>query len=146
MNSIQAGKGLAWPCVLSWSGRRRRLAKFIIQRWGLHRKEGLAQRMADLDGVSLIDRGRVRALRLTKLIGSDSPSGNQPNPTHPIPINNLEVWLSGLRHWFAKSTYKKIVSWVRIPFPPARKWNGRAKWRERKNLLVESLGGQNSTT
>lgn len=38
-----------------------------------------------------------------------------------IPINNLEGWLSGLRHWFAKSTYKKIVSWVRIPFPPARK-------------------------
>ncbi|KAL4339389.1 hypothetical protein GQ457_06G024690 [Hibiscus cannabinus] len=40
----------------------------------------------------------------------------------------------------------KIVSWVRIPFPPARKWNGRAKLRERKNLLVESPGGQNSTT
>ncbi|XLT27829.1 hypothetical protein HN873_059121 [Arachis hypogaea] len=48
--------------------------------------------------------------------------------------DQLEVWLSGLRHWFAKSTYKKIVSWVRIPFPPARKWNGRAKLRERKNL------------
>ena len=59
----------------------------------------------DLDRVSLIDRGRVRALRLTQVIGSDSPSGNQPNPAHPIPINNLEVWLSGLRHWFAKSTY-----------------------------------------
>nr|GMC58548.1 hypothetical protein TanjilG_32901 [Ipomoea batatas]GMD77933.1 hypothetical protein TanjilG_32901 [Ipomoea batatas] len=51
---------------------------------------------------------------------------------------NFKVWLSGLRHWFAKSTYKKIVSWVRIPFPPARKFNGRAKLRERKNLLVES--------
>lgn len=46
----------------------------------------------------------------------------------------LEVWLSGLRHWFAKSTYNKIVSWVRIPFPPAQKLNGRAKLRERKNL------------
>lgn len=29
---------------------------------GLHRKEGVAQRVADFDGVSLIDRGRVRAL------------------------------------------------------------------------------------
>ncbi|KAF1893360.1 hypothetical protein Lal_00001826 [Lupinus albus] len=87
------------------------------------------------------------ALRLTQLIGSDSPSVGCPT-AHKIPINNLEVWLSGLRHWFAKSTYKKIVSWVRIPFPPARKWNGRAKLRERKNLLVlvESPGGQNSTT
>jgi hypothetical protein len=33
----------------------------------------------------------------------------------------MEVWLSGLRHWFAKSTYKKIVSWVRIPFPPVER-------------------------
>ncbi|OIW15497.1 hypothetical protein TanjilG_32901 [Lupinus angustifolius] len=81
------------------------------------------------------------------LIGSDSPSVGCPT-AHKIPINNLEVWLSGLRHWFAKSTYNKIVSWVRIPFPSAQKWNGRAKLRDRKNLLVlvQSLGGQNSTT
>ena len=48
------------------------------------------------------------------------------NPTRHIQFRS-EVWLSGLRHWFAKSTYKKIVSWVRIPFPPAQKWKGRAK-------------------
>lgn len=36
---------------LSWSGRRRRLAKFVIQRWGVHRKEGVAQRVADFDGL-----------------------------------------------------------------------------------------------
>ncbi|KAK7411402.1 hypothetical protein VNO78_02835 [Psophocarpus tetragonolobus] len=65
-----------------------------------------------------------------------STSQRLQSTAHPITINNFEVWLSGLRHWFAKSTYKKIVSWVRIPFPPARKWNGRAKLRERKNLLV----------
>ncbi|CAJ1978075.1 unnamed protein product [Sphenostylis stenocarpa] len=33
-----------------------------------------------------------------------------------------------------------IVSWVQIPFLSARKWNGRAKLRERKNLLV-CVGG-----
>ena len=64
-------------------------------------------RSIDLDRVSLIESTRASALRLTQVIGSESPSGNQPNPAHPIPINNLEVWLSGLRHWFAKSTYKK---------------------------------------
>lgn len=73
--------------------------------------------MADLDG------GRVRVLARYGLRGSDSPSG-----AHQISINNLEGWLSGLRHWFAKSTYKKIVSWVRIPFPPARKCNGQKNY------------------
>lgn len=130
MNSIQAGKGLALPCLLSWSGRRRRLAKFIIQWWGVHRKEGVAQRVADFDGVSLIDRGRVRALARYGL--RSCPKGYLIRST-----TYLEVWLSGLRHWFAKSTYKKIVSWVRIPFPPARKWNGQAKLRERKNLRTK---------
>ncbi|KAI4298021.1 hypothetical protein L6164_037873 [Bauhinia variegata] len=41
---------------------------------------------------------------------SENNVGYRPfgQPTaHQIPINNLEVWLSGLRHWFAKSTYKK---------------------------------------
>lgn len=85
--------------------------------------------MLGRSGWSLAHRGRVRALaRYGLLRGSDSPSG-----AHKISINNLEGWLSGLRHWFAKSTYKKIVSWVRIPFPPARKCNGQAKLRERKN-------------
>lgn len=29
-----------------------------------------------------------------------------------------EKWLSGLKHWFAKSTYNFVVSWVRIPSFP----------------------------
>jgi hypothetical protein len=29
-----------------------------------------------------------------------------------------EEWLSGLKHWFAKSKYNFFVPWVRIPFPP----------------------------
>lgn len=32
------------------------MLKFIIQRWGVHRKEAVAQRVANLDGV-LVDRG-----------------------------------------------------------------------------------------
>ena len=31
---------------------------------------------------------------------------------------NREGWLSGLRHWFAKSAYNLLVPWVRIPFLP----------------------------
>ncbi len=30
----------------------------------------------------------------------------------------VEEWLSGLRHWFAKSAYIFVVPWVRIPFLP----------------------------
>ena len=41
--------------------------------------------------------------------------GEDPIPSPP------EVWLSGLRHWSAKSTnIQDIVSWVRILFPPNR--------------------------
>ncbi|KAG4905987.1 hypothetical protein JHK86_057234 (mitochondrion) [Glycine max] len=43
---------------LFWNTRR--LAKFIIQWWGVHRKEGVAQRVADLDGVSLIEEEYAR--------------------------------------------------------------------------------------
>ncbi|KAK8539582.1 hypothetical protein V6N13_034874 [Hibiscus sabdariffa] len=117
---------------------------FVALSDSIHQVKGLEsfpERAFFIERESLAHRGRVRALARYGLRGSDSPSG-----AHQISINNLEGWLSGLRHWFAKSTYKKIVSWVRIPFPPARKWNGRAKLRERKNLLVESPGGQNSTT
>ncbi|GFS28595.1 hypothetical protein Acr_00g0002710 [Actinidia rufa] len=83
--------------------------------------------------------GRVGGENRPGKVHHSVPFGQPTKPgiSNSIPINNLEVWLSGLRHWFAKSTYKKIVSWVRIPFPPARKWNGRAKLRERKNLLVD---------
>ena len=51
------------------------------------------------------------ALRLTQLIKSNNPSGNQPNPAHKIPINNLEVWLSreymfGLSFLTTQNIYK----------------------------------------
>ena len=30
----------------------------------------------------------------------------------------MEKWLSGLKHWFAKSAYNDFISWVQIPFSP----------------------------
>lgn len=34
--------------------------------------------------------------------------------------NYWERWLSGLKRWFAKSKYNKIIPWVRIPFFPIK--------------------------
>lgn len=41
------------------------------------------------------------------------------HPYKNLIINFLEEWLSGLRHWFAKSAYNVFVPWVQIPFLPA---------------------------
>ena len=41
------------------------------------------------------------------------------SPVHTIVYTQLrEEWLSGLRHWFAKSKGSVAAAWVRIPFPP----------------------------
>lgn len=56
MNSIQAGKGL----TVSFLGSEAKTGKFIIQWWAVHRKEGVAQRVADLDRVSLIEEEYAR--------------------------------------------------------------------------------------
>ncbi|RZC78786.1 hypothetical protein C5167_002991 [Papaver somniferum] len=45
----------------------------------------------------------------------------QPNWQSNSDLQNLEGWMSVLRHWFDKPTYKIIVSWVQIPFPPVER-------------------------
>ena len=66
---------------------------------GLHRKEGVAQRVADFDGVSLIDRGRVRALaRYGLRSGSDQIALRATNPTQPG-TSNSDQQLGGMAEW-----------------------------------------------
>ncbi|KAI5664221.1 hypothetical protein M9H77_23544 [Catharanthus roseus] len=65
--------------------------KFIIQWWGVHKKEGVAQEVANLDRVSLIEEEYALALRLMHLIRSDSPSGKPTKPAHPIPFRST-IW------------------------------------------------------
>ena len=46
--------------TVSFLGSEAKTGKFIIKWWAVHRKEGVAQRVADLDRVSLIEEEYAR--------------------------------------------------------------------------------------
>ncbi|KAI5659961.1 hypothetical protein M9H77_28755 [Catharanthus roseus] len=75
--------------------------------FSLHPREGVGQ--FGYNNRLRHRRSLARSNRfLRQLYRTMSRKPTKPGTSNSILINNLEVWLSGLRHWFAKSTYKKI--------------------------------------